>query len=120
MFVLLWLIFSKLLQHCNVLTKYSEITVALTLSADSSSLTVILKDTITNNSKFDFGEEVYKEINKQAHLRRDRKAKSDSLVIRTYLSGKENQQIRYAPTRPTVTPIANIIIHRIASYFLAF
>lgn len=28
-----------------------------------------VKDTFTNQSKFDFGEEVYKEIHKQAHLK---------------------------------------------------
>lgn len=45
----------------------------------------MFKDTITNHRKFDFGEEVYKKIHKQAHLKWDMKANNHLLE-----SGKEN------------------------------
>lgn len=79
----------------------------------------MLKDTIANQSELDFGEEAYKEIHKQAHLKET--WRQHLLVICNMLeSSTGNWETSNAPTRPTVTPIANIIIHRTASYFLAF
>lgn len=76
-----------------------------------------IKDTIANHSQFDFGEEMYKEIHKQAHLKKkwEQHLLDNSMILEF---SKEYIKNRKAPTRPTVNPITNIIIHRTTSYFL--
>lgn len=80
--------------------------------------TSMLKDTITNHSELDFGEKMHEEIHKQTHLKKRRGG--HSLFICRLDTGKAKQENTNERTKPIVTPIVNTIIHRTASYFLAF
>lgn len=51
----------------------------------------MFKDTITNHRKFDFAEEVYEEIHKQAHLKQDMTA---TFICNVLESGKENKVLK--------------------------